>query len=84
MTEEMKKAYANINTTYGINSSIERKIINKKVNAVKDISDIYPPTIFKRPCNNCENEDSINICDQCCFNYDSWFRKKEGERIDGN
>lgn len=43
----------------------------------KDISDLYPPTIFKRPCSNCENEDSINICDQCCFRYDSWFKKKE-------
>lgn len=50
----------------------------KKV-AGSDVRDLYPPTIFKRPCSNCENEDSINICDQCCFNYDSWFKKKEGE-----
>ena len=44
---------------------------------VSDIPDLYPSTVFKRPCSNCENEDSINICDQCCFKYDSWFKKKE-------
>ena len=42
-----------------------------------DISDIYPESLLKRPCSDCENEDSIYICDQCCFKYDSWFKKKE-------
>lgn len=49
------------------------------VTAIKTLNTFYPETIFKRPCSNCENEDSINICDQCCFRYDSWFKKKEVE-----
>ena len=68
---------------------IERKeavevVLDLCVKAEPDISDLYPPTIFKRPCSNCENEDSINICDQCCFNYDSWFRKKEENKNELN
>lgn len=56
----------------------ERESVDNYIKSIsQDISDLYPPTIFKRPCSNCANEDSINICDQCCFNYDSWFRKKE-------
>ena len=55
----------------------ELKSVAPKPKTASDISDLYPPTIFKRPCSNCENEDSINICDQCCFKYDSWFKKKE-------
>ncbi len=47
----------------------------EQLNKMLDV--INPETIFKRPCSYCENEDSINICDQCCFKYDSWFKKKE-------
>ena len=53
---------------------VERK---EAVEVVRDLCVKTEPTVFKRPCSNCANEDSINICDQCCFNYDSWFRKEE-------
>lgn len=59
----------------GVDALIKAK--RQQIAAELDISDIYPETIFKRPCSYCENEDSINICDQCCFKYDSWFKKKE-------
>lgn len=59
----------------------EEPSVTSKTTKCEDISDLHPPTVFKRPCSTCANEDSINICDQCCFNYDSWFwfRKKEKE-----
>ena len=33
-------------------------------------------TADSRPCPNCEHNDSIYICENCCYNYDSRYEIK--------
>jgi len=42
----------------------------------KQIYDKGRADALRRPCPECEHNDSIYICENCCYNYDSRFEIK--------
>lgn len=52
-----------------------REAVGVAIKSLEPI-DIHSKDLISRPCQKCEHYDSIYICENCCYNYDSRYEIK--------
>lgn len=52
-----------------------REAVEAAIESLEPI-DIHSKDLISRPCQKCEHYDSIYICENCCYNYDTRYEIK--------